>query len=97
MVFYLGIKKLLALEPLKKLLPLDLFLPIAYDKYQVDDSVEVIRHFQPRNLIALAVIEPICFPVQYWTDKHHISDTGKLILYYALEKRGAFNKSAILF
>ena len=71
-----GMRKLIALEPLKKLVPLDIFLPIAYGKYHYKDGHLVNRHFEPRNLIALAAKQPICHPAQYWVDKHHISDTG---------------------
>ena len=67
---------MLALDPLTKLVPLDLFLPIAYGKYDLDT---VNRHFHPKNVTALATKVPMSLPAKFWIDDHHISDTGELV------------------
>ena len=73
---YPGIKKLIEAEPLTKLVPVDLYIPIMYDEYG-DDQVN--RHFPTRNLVALAIRHPLTFPSKYHVDKDHITDTGKLV------------------
>ena len=68
-------KKLIGSDPFSKLVPLDIFLPIMYGKYP-DDAVN--RHFTPRNLVALALKDYLSYPAQYWGQKLHTSDTGKM-------------------
>ncbi|KAG5279233.1 hypothetical protein AALO_G00075540 [Alosa alosa] len=67
-----GAKKLLKAEPLKKMLPVDEFLPVMFNKHPVKDYME---HFKPRNLKAFSAEPLLVFPTHYTGDPGYISDT----------------------
>lgn len=67
-----GARKLLMQKPLTKLIPVDEYIPIMYDKHPEEKWKQ---HFSPRDLVAVSVnpllIEPAWFP----GDKKYVSDT----------------------
>lgn len=67
-----GAKKLLADEPLKKLLPVDEYIPIMFDR---QPNEYWSSFFHKRDIIAYAVHPPIIFPTHYTGEPSHISDT----------------------
>jgi collagen beta-1,O-galactosyltransferase len=73
-----GARKLLASEPLTRLLPVDEFLPIMFDEHP-NDTWKL--KYETRNLIAWSVNPLILFPTHYTGDDGYISDTedSKLI------------------
>lgn len=67
-----GAKKFLLNEPLKKLLPVDEYLPIMFDRQPNEDWSSF---FPKRDIIAYAIHPPIIFPTHYTGEPSHISDT----------------------
>lgn len=67
-----GAKKLLAVDPLKRLLPVDEFLPIMFDQHP-NDTWKL--NYDNRNLIAWSVNPLILFPTHYTGEEGYISDT----------------------
>ncbi|KAL2101587.1 hypothetical protein ACEWY4_003348 [Coilia grayii] len=67
-----GAKKLLKAEPLKRMLPVDEFLPIMFNKHPVKDYME---QFEKRNLKAFSAEPLLVFPTHYTGDPGYISDT----------------------
>lgn len=67
-----GAKKLLAAEPLKKLLPVDEFLPIMFDEHP-NDSWKL--KYETRNLNAWSVSPLLLYPTHYTGEDGYISDT----------------------
>lgn len=67
-----GMKKLLNSEPFSKLVPVDVLFAILCGKYP---DPKVNRHYENRNLIALALHNPICWPAQYWIQENFYTDT----------------------
>lgn len=80
-----GARKLLAAEPLKRLLPVDEYLPIMFDQHP-NDTWKL--KFETRNLNAWSVNPLILFPTHYTGEDGYISDTedSKLIQIELLEK-----------
>jgi collagen beta-1,O-galactosyltransferase len=80
-----GAKKLLASEPLKRLLPVDEYLPIMFDQHP-NDTWKL--KFETRNLNAWSVNPLILFPTHYTGEDGYISDTedSKLIKLDLLEE-----------
>ncbi|XP_041861443.1 procollagen galactosyltransferase 1 [Melanotaenia boesemani] len=72
MVSLQGAKKLLKAEPLKKVLPVDEFLPIMFNKHPVSDYME---QFETRDLKAFSAEPLLVFPTHYTGDPGYISDT----------------------
>ncbi|XP_070837111.1 procollagen galactosyltransferase 1 [Chaetodon trifascialis] len=72
MISLQGAKKLLKAEPLKKILPVDEFLPIMYNKHPVSDYME---QFETRNLKAFSAEPLLVYPTHYTGDQGYISDT----------------------
>ncbi|XP_029946364.1 procollagen galactosyltransferase 1 [Salarias fasciatus] len=72
MISLQGAEKLLKAEPLKKILPVDEFLPIMYDKHPVSDYME---QFETRNLKAFSAEPLLVYPTHYTGDPGYISDT----------------------
>ncbi|XP_073509932.1 procollagen galactosyltransferase 1 [Phyllobates terribilis] len=73
-----GAKKLLDAEPLKKMLPVDEFLPVMYDKHPIDDYSS---QFSSRNLRAFSVEPLLIYPTHYTGDEGYISDTETSVLW----------------
>uniref|UniRef100_A0A3B5L289 Cerebral endothelial cell adhesion molecule n=1 Tax=Xiphophorus couchianus TaxID=32473 RepID=A0A3B5L289_9TELE len=67
-----GAQKLLNAEPLSKMLPVDEFLPIMYDKHPNEDYKS---HFPNRNLQAFSTRPLLVQPCQYAGDPEWVSDT----------------------
>lgn len=67
-----GARKLLAAEPLKRLLPVDEFLPIMFNEHPIDDWKNV---YENRNLKAWSVSPLLLYPTHYTGDDGYISDT----------------------
>ncbi|XP_051776506.1 procollagen galactosyltransferase 1-like [Erpetoichthys calabaricus] len=67
-----GAQKLLKAEPLGKILPVDEFLPVMYNKHPVSDYME---QFETRNLRAFSAEPLLVFPTHYTGDRGYISDT----------------------
>ncbi|XP_072513270.1 procollagen galactosyltransferase 1 [Salminus brasiliensis] len=72
MISLQGAKKLLRAEPLKKMLPVDEFLPVMYNKHPVEDYM---KPFEPRDLQAFSAEPLLVFPTHYTGDPGYISDT----------------------
>ncbi|KAG9488701.1 procollagen galactosyltransferase 1 [Eleutherodactylus coqui] len=73
-----GAKKLLDAEPLLKMLPVDEFLPVMYNKHPVDDYSS---QFPSRNLHAFSVEPLLIYPTHYTGDEGYISDTETSVLW----------------
>ncbi|KAM9819562.1 procollagen galactosyltransferase 1-like isoform 1-T1 [Syngnathus typhle] len=73
-----GARKLLKAEPLKKMLPVDEFLPVMYDKHPVLDYME---HFEDRNLRAFSAEPLLVYPTHYTGDAGYISDTETSVVW----------------
>ncbi|KAM9067583.1 inactive glycosyltransferase 25 family member 3 [Sarcophilus harrisii] len=67
-----GARKLLEAQPLGRMLPVDEFLPIMYDRHPNEDYK---KHFSPRDLRAFAVRPLLAFPTHYAGDAQWLSDT----------------------
>lgn len=67
-----GARKLIAAEPLGKMVPVDEFLPIMYDRHP---NVTWKSHFPTRNLAALSVAPLLVYPTHYTGEQGYISDT----------------------
>uniref|UniRef100_A0A669EUI1 Cerebral endothelial cell adhesion molecule n=1 Tax=Oreochromis niloticus TaxID=8128 RepID=A0A669EUI1_ORENI len=67
-----GAQKLLNAEPLSKMLPVDEFLPIMYDKHPNEDYKS---HFPNRNLQAFSTHPLLVQPCHYAGDPQWVSDT----------------------
>ncbi|MCJ8746058.1 hypothetical protein PDJAM_G00137530 [Pangasius djambal] len=67
-----GAKKLLRAEPLSKMLPVDEFLPVMFNKHPVTDYME---QFETRDLKAFSAEPLLVFPTHYTGEQGYISDT----------------------
>uniref|UniRef100_A0A667XP06 procollagen galactosyltransferase n=1 Tax=Myripristis murdjan TaxID=586833 RepID=A0A667XP06_9TELE len=72
MISLQGAMKLLKAEPLKRILPVDEFLPIMYNKHPVSDYME---QFETRDLKAFSAEPLLVYPTHYTGDPGYISDT----------------------
>ncbi|XP_041344138.1 procollagen galactosyltransferase 1-like isoform X1 [Pyrgilauda ruficollis] len=67
-----GARKLLAAEPLGKMIPVDEFLPLMFDRHP---SPEYSRHFSRRDLLAFSAEPLLLFPTHYTGEPGYVSDT----------------------
>jgi len=99
-----GAQKLLDAKPLKRLLPVDEFLPIMFDRHLNSTWKNT---FEIRNLEAWSAAPLLLFPTYYTGEEGYISDTEDSILINpnedlngtTVEKKGnkeAFNENAIV-
>ncbi|XP_060946463.1 procollagen galactosyltransferase 1 [Limanda limanda] len=72
MISLQGAEKLLKAEPLKRILPVDEFLPIMFDKHPVSDYM---KQFESRDLKAFSAEPLLVYPTHYTGDSGYISDT----------------------
>ncbi|XP_036389521.1 procollagen galactosyltransferase 1-like [Megalops cyprinoides] len=72
MISLQGAQKLLRAEPLKKMLPVDEFLPVMYNKHPVSDYME---QFETRDLKAFSAEPLLVYPTHYTGDPGYVSDT----------------------
>ncbi|XP_043940389.1 procollagen galactosyltransferase 1 isoform X2 [Protopterus annectens] len=67
-----GAQKLLDVQPLSKILPVDEFLPIMFNKHP---KSEYMKYFENRNLKAFSAEPLLVYPTHYTGDAGYISDT----------------------
>lgn len=67
-----GARKLLKAQPLSKMLPVDEFLPVMFNKHPVSDYME---QFETRDLKAFSAEPLLVFPTHYTGEAGYISDT----------------------
>lgn len=67
-----GAKKLLSVEPLSKMMPVDEFLPVMYNKHPVTDYME---QFESRDLKAFSAEPLLVYPTHYTGEPGYVSDT----------------------
>ncbi|XP_069783798.1 procollagen galactosyltransferase 1-like [Narcine bancroftii] len=67
-----GAKKLIESNPFDKMLPVDEFLPIMYNKHPISKYMD---HFEKRNLKAFSVEPLLVYPTHYTGDTGYVSDT----------------------
>uniref|UniRef100_A0A8C2Y5F3 Procollagen galactosyltransferase 1-like n=2 Tax=Coturnix japonica TaxID=93934 RepID=A0A8C2Y5F3_COTJA len=73
-----GAQKLLQVQPLSKMLPVDEFLPVMFDKHPVSDYT---KHFHPRDLVAFSVEPLLVYPTHYTGDDGYVSDTETSVVW----------------
>lgn len=67
-----GAKKLLDAKPFEKMLPVDEFLPVMYDKHPLPKYLEL---FEKRDLKAFSVEPLLIYPTHYTGEAGYVSDT----------------------
>ncbi|KAF4116815.1 procollagen galactosyltransferase 2 [Onychostoma macrolepis] len=67
-----GAKTLLEAQPLSKMLPVDEFLPVMFNKHPKE---KYMSHFKQRNLKAFSVQPLLLFPTHYTGEPGYFSDT----------------------
>ncbi|KER31722.1 hypothetical protein T265_02091 [Opisthorchis viverrini] len=67
-----GARKLLAQDPLRRMVAVDEYLPIMFDRHPQKAWLE---QFKPRNLVALSAEPLLVEPQRYTGEKHYVSDT----------------------
>lgn len=67
-----GAKKLVNSKPLEKLVPVDEFLPIMFDKHPNADWKAA---YEPRNLVAFSFAPLLIYPTHYTGEDGYVSDT----------------------
>ncbi|XP_031561834.1 procollagen galactosyltransferase 2-like isoform X2 [Actinia tenebrosa] len=67
-----GSRKLIAARPLHRMLALDEFLPIMYNRHS---NKEWSSYFEPRNLVAMTAEPLLIYPTHYIGDHGYFSDT----------------------
>ncbi|TSK18109.1 Procollagen galactosyltransferase 1 [Bagarius yarrelli] len=72
MISFQGANKLLKAEPLSKMLPVDEFLPVMYNKHPVKNYMS---HYEVRDLRAFSAEPLLVYPTHYTGDPGYISDT----------------------
>ncbi|XP_044269786.1 glycosyltransferase 25 family member [Tribolium madens] len=72
-----GAKKLLNADPLSRLVPVDEYLPILFDKHP---QMSWKGHFPKRNLVALSAAPLLVYPTHYTGEQGYISDTEDSII-----------------
>ncbi|XP_045464720.1 glycosyltransferase 25 family member isoform X1 [Harmonia axyridis] len=69
---YRGAKKLLDADPLSRLVPVDEYLPILFDKHP---QTNYKKYFPQRDLVALSVAPLLLYPTHYTGEDGYVSDT----------------------
>ncbi|XP_051557514.1 procollagen galactosyltransferase 2 [Myxocyprinus asiaticus] len=67
-----GAKKLLEAQPLSKMMPVDEFLPVMFNKHPKEEYMD---HFKQRNLRAFSTEPLLLFPTHYTGEPGYFSDT----------------------
>ncbi|XP_030206643.1 procollagen galactosyltransferase 1 [Gadus morhua] len=73
-----GARKLLRAEPLSKMLPVDEFLPVMYNKHPVS---AYMAHFKQRDLRAFSAEPLLVYPTHYTGEPGYISDTETSVVW----------------
>lgn len=71
-ISYKGAKKLIEQAPLDRLVPVDEYLPIMFNKH---DRQSLLEQFSPRDLQAYSAEPLLVYPTHYVGQKNYISDT----------------------
>lgn len=72
MLSFDGAKKLLAPDPLKKMVPVDEYIPIMFNKHP---NNEWSSQYEPRNVNAFTLYPLVVFPQRYTNEPGYVSDT----------------------
>ncbi|EEB12010.1 conserved hypothetical protein [Pediculus humanus corporis] len=72
-----GARKLLEQKPLKKLIPVDEYIPILFDKHP---EKEWKKHFPKRDLLAYSAAPLLLYPTHYTGEEGYISDTENSVI-----------------
>ncbi|XP_032082006.1 procollagen galactosyltransferase 2 [Thamnophis elegans] len=67
-----GAQKLIGAQPFSKMLPVDEFLPVMYNKHPVAKYME---HYEPRDLKAFSAEPLLIYPTHYTGQSGYLSDT----------------------
>ncbi|XP_072294846.1 procollagen galactosyltransferase 2 [Eucyclogobius newberryi] len=67
-----GARKLLAAQPFTRMLPVDEYLPVMFNKHP---NVDYMSYFEPRDLKAFSVEPLLIYPTHYTGEPGYISDT----------------------
>ncbi|XP_070795381.1 procollagen galactosyltransferase 2 [Pituophis catenifer annectens] len=67
-----GAQKLIGAQPFSKMLPVDEFLPVMYNKHPVAKYME---HYEPRDLKAFSAEPLLIYPTHYTGQPGYLSDT----------------------
>lgn len=67
-----GARKLVSAKPLEKMIAVDEFLPIMFNRHT---NPEWSSHFYPRNLVAMTAEPLLLYPTHYVGDQGYFSDT----------------------
>uniref|UniRef100_A0A8C6SBZ4 Collagen beta(1-O)galactosyltransferase 2 n=1 Tax=Neogobius melanostomus TaxID=47308 RepID=A0A8C6SBZ4_9GOBI len=67
-----GARKLLSAQPFTRMLPVDEFLPVMFNKHP---NVEYMSQFEPRDLKAFSAEPLLIYPTHYTGEPGYISDT----------------------
>lgn len=73
-----GAQKLLMAEPLSKMLPVDEFLPVMYNKHPISEYMDPFKH---RDLRAFSAEPLLVYPTHYTGDPGYISDTETSVVW----------------
>uniref|UniRef100_A0A914DW51 Glycosyltransferase 25 family member n=1 Tax=Acrobeloides nanus TaxID=290746 RepID=A0A914DW51_9BILA len=87
-----GASKLIHADPLSRLLAIDEFLPIMYDKHP---NKEWASYFPSRNLLAYAVYPVVVVPERYTHQPGYVSDTEDSFVFEETFDRGENEKETI--
>lgn len=74
-----GAKKLLAGDPLDKMVPVDEYLPIMFDRHPEETWK---AHYPVRDLKAFSVAPLLVYPTHYTGENGYVSDTEESVLLY---------------
>lgn len=67
-----GARKLMAQRPLEKMVAVDEFLPIMFDRHP---NKRWLAYFEPRNLLAISAEPLLVEPLRYTGEPFYVSDT----------------------
>lgn len=73
-----GARKLLGADPLSKMLPVDEFLPVMYNKHPVSEYMDP---FEQRDLHAFSAEPLLVYPTHYTGDTGYVSDTETSVVW----------------
>uniref|UniRef100_A0A5S6QMF6 Glycosyltransferase 25 family member n=1 Tax=Trichuris muris TaxID=70415 RepID=A0A5S6QMF6_TRIMR len=79
-----GAKKLLAAEPLSRLVPVDEFLPIMFDRHPMDAWKS---YFAKRDLNAYTCVPLLVYPVLYVGQEGYVSDTENTTILQSIDNQ----------
>merc|ERR1711997_1060661 len=87
-----GVDKLLSAAPLDKMVPVDEFLPIMYNRHP---NTTWTQHFNNRDLKALSVHPLLVNPTHYTGEEGYISDTENTNVMEENQAEGGLNEKPL--